>query len=51
MTKWIFIFQSGFVILANQYYIASNDHGFKPGPCCKINEINTSNKNKSLVDR
>jgi hypothetical protein len=41
MTDWIFEFESGIIVPATQSYIASNVHGYNPGPCCTINEINT----------
>ena len=48
MYNWTFEFQPGFIVPANQTYIASNVHGYNPGPCCTIKEINTITVNQQI---
>lgn len=41
MEYWKLELYSGEYVSAEQVYIASDVHGFKPGPCCTVDEINT----------
>jgi hypothetical protein len=41
MDNWILQLYSGKFVSAEESYIAADVHGYKPGPCCTEEEINT----------
>lgn len=41
MNNWTLELFSGEIVSADEFYIASNVRGYKPGPCCTKQEINT----------